>query len=163
MLRVQYPGAAYHVMNRGDRREPIYADDQDRLLFLDTLAEACEKTDWQVAAITQHVPDKGAQMVQYYRWYSNKMRGVRQCRLPPECRVRRPGVSPPPVRLPSKHWRDLILRVLNMDPVRCPVSQNSMRVIAVVEDPQRAEEILRPLGAWHDEPAGVYPPGAAGP
>ena len=37
-LRVQYPGAVYHVMNRGDRRELIYADDQDRLLFLDTLA-----------------------------------------------------------------------------------------------------------------------------
>jgi REP element-mobilizing transposase RayT len=49
-LRVQYPGAVYHVMSRGDRREPIYADDQDRLLFLDTLAEACEKTDWQVHA-----------------------------------------------------------------------------------------------------------------
>lgn len=49
-LRVQYPGAIYHVMNRGDRREPIYGDDQDRLLFLDTLAEACEKTDWQVHA-----------------------------------------------------------------------------------------------------------------
>jgi REP element-mobilizing transposase RayT len=37
-------------MGRGDRREPIYGDDQDRLLFLDTLAEACEKTDWQVHA-----------------------------------------------------------------------------------------------------------------
>jgi REP element-mobilizing transposase RayT len=49
-LRVQYPGAVYHVMNRGDRREPIYADDQDRLLFLETLGEACEKTDWQVHA-----------------------------------------------------------------------------------------------------------------
>jgi putative transposase len=49
-LRVQYPGAVYHVMNRGDRREPIYAEDQDRLLFLDTLAEGCEKTDWQVHA-----------------------------------------------------------------------------------------------------------------
>ena len=49
-LRVQYPGAFYHVMNRGDRREPIYSDDQDRRLFLDTLAEACEKTDWQVHA-----------------------------------------------------------------------------------------------------------------
>jgi len=37
-LRVQYPGAVYHVLNRGDRRELIYADDRDRLLFLDTLA-----------------------------------------------------------------------------------------------------------------------------
>src|SRR5207247_20806 len=38
-LRVQYPGAIYHVMNRGDRREAIFNDDKDRLLFLDTLAE----------------------------------------------------------------------------------------------------------------------------
>jgi REP element-mobilizing transposase RayT len=49
-LRVQYPGAIYHVMNRGDRREAIFSDDQDRQLFLDTLAEACEKTDWQIHA-----------------------------------------------------------------------------------------------------------------
>ncbi|MBI5385059.1 MAG: hypothetical protein HZA90_10275 [Verrucomicrobia bacterium] len=39
-LRVQYPGAVYHVLNRGDRREPIFLDDQDRQRFLDTLAEA---------------------------------------------------------------------------------------------------------------------------
>ena len=49
-LRVQYPGAIYHVMNRGDRREPIFNDEKDRLLFLDTLAEACRKTDWQIHA-----------------------------------------------------------------------------------------------------------------
>ena len=36
-LRVQYPGAIYHVMNRGDRREPIFVDDKDRLLLLDTV------------------------------------------------------------------------------------------------------------------------------
>ncbi len=49
-LRVQYPGAIYHVMNRGDRREAIFNDDQDRVLFLDTLAEACAKTGRQVHA-----------------------------------------------------------------------------------------------------------------
>ena len=49
-LRIQYPGAMYHVMNRGDRREAIFEDDQDRQRFLSTLAEACEKTDWQVHA-----------------------------------------------------------------------------------------------------------------
>ena len=27
-LRVEYPGAVYRVMNRGDRREPIFRDDQ---------------------------------------------------------------------------------------------------------------------------------------
>jgi REP element-mobilizing transposase RayT len=50
-LRVQYPGAIYHVMNRGDRREAIFEDDQDRHRFLETLGQACAKTDWQVHAL----------------------------------------------------------------------------------------------------------------
>ena len=49
-LRIQYPGAIYHVMNRGDRREAIFADEADRRRFLETLAEACQKTGWQVHA-----------------------------------------------------------------------------------------------------------------
>jgi len=49
-LRIQYPGAIYHVMNRGDRREAIFADDADRERLLETLAEACQKTGWQVHA-----------------------------------------------------------------------------------------------------------------
>jgi REP element-mobilizing transposase RayT len=49
-LRIEYVGAVYHVMNRGDRREAIFEDDQDRQRFLETLAEACEKTDWQIHA-----------------------------------------------------------------------------------------------------------------
>src|SRR3970040_127791 len=49
-LRVEYPGAIYHVMNRGDHREPIFRDDRDREQFLTTLGEACAKTGWQVHA-----------------------------------------------------------------------------------------------------------------
>ena len=49
-LRLQYPGAVYHVLNRGDRREAIVRDDQDRQRFLETLAEACGKTGWRVHA-----------------------------------------------------------------------------------------------------------------
>src|SRR2546425_1429650 len=49
-LRVEYEGAIYHVINRGDRREPIFLDDADRLLFLETLGEVCAKTEWQVHA-----------------------------------------------------------------------------------------------------------------
>ncbi len=40
-LRVEYPGALYHVMNRGDHREAIFRDDNDRGCFRDTLAECC--------------------------------------------------------------------------------------------------------------------------
>ena len=50
-MRVEYPGAVYHVMNRGDRREPIFHDDADRQRFVNTLGEACGKTGWQVHAL----------------------------------------------------------------------------------------------------------------
>lgn len=49
-LRIQYAGAIYHVVNRGDRREDIFKDDLDRQQFLSTLEEACQKTEWQVHA-----------------------------------------------------------------------------------------------------------------
>jgi hypothetical protein len=39
-LRVEYPGAMYHVMSRGNRRQDIYLNDVDRHDFLKTLAEA---------------------------------------------------------------------------------------------------------------------------
>ena len=41
--RAQYAGALYHVMNRGDRRADIYLDDEDRLCFLKSLVQACER------------------------------------------------------------------------------------------------------------------------
>ncbi len=49
-LRLEYPGAIYHVMSRGDRREAIFLDDVDRQDFLKTLAEACVKAEFQIHA-----------------------------------------------------------------------------------------------------------------
>jgi REP element-mobilizing transposase RayT len=49
-LRIQYEGAIYHVMNRGDHREDIFRGDKDRKLFIETLGQACAKTDWQIHA-----------------------------------------------------------------------------------------------------------------
>jgi REP element-mobilizing transposase RayT len=75
-LRVQFPGAIYHVMNRGDRREPIFDDDDDRRRFLQTLAEACEKTDWQIHAwclMSNHfhlvVETPRANLVEGMKWF----------------------------------------------------------------------------------------------
>ena len=49
-LRIQYAGARYHVMSRGDRGEAIFVDNEDRRQFLITLAQTCRKTGWQVHA-----------------------------------------------------------------------------------------------------------------
>ncbi len=39
-VRIQFPGAVYHVMARGDRREAIFHDDEDRRMFLAVLLDA---------------------------------------------------------------------------------------------------------------------------
>jgi REP element-mobilizing transposase RayT len=49
-LRLAYPGAFYHVMARGNRRQEIFHDDYDRRLWLQTLAQACARTGWRVHA-----------------------------------------------------------------------------------------------------------------
>jgi putative transposase len=49
-IRIEHPGALYHVMARGNRRERIYRDDDDRRFFLSTMGEACERTGWRVHA-----------------------------------------------------------------------------------------------------------------
>jgi len=49
-LRIQYPAAIYHAMNRGDRREAIFADDADRRRWVETPKEVCQKSGWQVHA-----------------------------------------------------------------------------------------------------------------
>ena len=41
-LRIEYPGAYYHVLNRGNRREDIFLTDKDRKVFLDGLTDSCE-------------------------------------------------------------------------------------------------------------------------
>ena len=48
--RVEYAGAIYHVMSRGNRQQAIFLTDQDREVYLDTLGEACERTGWKVHA-----------------------------------------------------------------------------------------------------------------
>lgn len=49
-LRLEFPGAVYHVTSRGDRREPIYRDDADREAHLAVLEQAVDRFDAQVLA-----------------------------------------------------------------------------------------------------------------
>ncbi|MGK2942182.1 MAG: transposase [Immundisolibacter sp.] len=49
-LRLEFPGAVYHVTSRGDRREAIYEDDTDRRRFLDLLGQVIEAFNWVCTA-----------------------------------------------------------------------------------------------------------------
>ena len=48
--RIEFAGAVYHVISRGDRGEAIYQDDEDQRLFLQFLGEVCDRTGWLMHA-----------------------------------------------------------------------------------------------------------------
>lgn len=48
--RIEYEDAAYHVMARGNRRQPIVHSDADRRLFAETIAEACDLAKFKTYA-----------------------------------------------------------------------------------------------------------------
>jgi len=45
-LRIEYPGAIYHVTSRGNAQGNIFLDDADRDMFLDALAGAINRFGW---------------------------------------------------------------------------------------------------------------------
>ena len=49
-LRIEYPGAWYHVMNRGRRSEKIFFVDADRQAFIQVLQEASELWNIRISA-----------------------------------------------------------------------------------------------------------------
>ncbi len=49
-LRIEFPGAVYHVTARGNARNAIFLDDADRLNFLAVLEKAVERFGWRVHA-----------------------------------------------------------------------------------------------------------------
>ncbi|GJQ60066.1 MAG: hypothetical protein D8M57_17445 [Candidatus Scalindua sp. AMX11] len=49
-LRIEYPGAWYHVMNRGANRNRIFSNDDDYELFINVLKEACSLFNVYISA-----------------------------------------------------------------------------------------------------------------
>ena len=45
-LRIEYPGAIYHITNRGNARQPIFKDDKDREVFLEVLGFVVVRYNW---------------------------------------------------------------------------------------------------------------------
>ena len=82
--RIEYEGAIYHIMSRGDHREHIVDENSDRALWVTTLGEACVKCDWQVHAyslLTNHfhlvMETPLGNLVEGMKWFP----GVYTCRF----------------------------------------------------------------------------------
>ena len=49
-LRLEFPGALFHVISRGDAKQRIFIDDRDCALFLDLLGECVTRFHWILTA-----------------------------------------------------------------------------------------------------------------
>lgn len=49
-LRIEFPGALYHITSRGNAGNEIFVDDTDRLKFLDVLGDVVDRFAWVVYA-----------------------------------------------------------------------------------------------------------------
>ncbi len=49
-LRIEFEGALYHITSRGNARQRIFLDDEDRYGFLDILSKTIERTNWKCHA-----------------------------------------------------------------------------------------------------------------
>jgi putative transposase len=77
-IRIEFEGAFYHVMARGNRKEAIFFNDDDRRFFLTTLADARERTGWKIHAwvlMNNHyhllIETPHANLVEGMKWLQN--------------------------------------------------------------------------------------------
>ena len=57
-IRIEYPGAVYHIITRGNNRQFVFRDDQDRRTYLEKLALYCEEKEVHLLSyclLTNHV------------------------------------------------------------------------------------------------------------
>ncbi|MCX6960753.1 MAG: hypothetical protein NTW91_10865 [Verrucomicrobia bacterium] len=55
-----------------------------------------------------------------------------------------------PRRRPSRKWRELIQKVWEADPLLCPTCHEPMRIVALIDEQDVIERILRHLGLWEE-------------
>jgi len=89
-----------------------------------------EPLEW-MAALIYHIPDRGAQMVHYYGYYSNATRGrLKKEDSQPEYHIIEDN-SPTGLKRP---WARLIQKIYEVDPLLRPVCRGQMKIIAFIED-----------------------------
>jgi hypothetical protein len=54
-IRIEYAGAFYHVMARGNSREPIFLDKEDGKQFVKALGEVCAMTGWRLDSLLSSI------------------------------------------------------------------------------------------------------------
>jgi hypothetical protein len=93
-----------------------------------------------IARVTSHIPDKGQVMIRYYGLYSNAHRGkIRKAEAQPSYPL---IIEDGPAFVPAKGWAEMICKVYEVDPLRCPSCGGQMRIISFIEEPKTIDRII---------------------
>ena len=128
---------------QSDRGQIRYYTAKGTLQSLDAL-------DW-IARVCSHIPDRNEHQVRYYGRYASASRGKRRQQetaghgsssedLPAE----EESVSERFSRQRRRSWARLLRKIYEIDPLSCPYG-GSLRIIAVIEQPQIIRQILAHL------------------
>jgi hypothetical protein len=105
-----------------------------------------------LAAVTQHIPNKGEHLIRYYGWYSNKRRGMRVEGSRVTSGTYGPDEYWEKLEADTEYrkkcrmtWAALIKCVFEVDPMKCPKCGGTMKVISFIERHRSdvIEKILR--------------------
>jgi hypothetical protein len=109
-------------------------------------AETLDVLDF-LARVVSHIPNKGQVLQRYYGWYANRTRGRRrqagaQERAPLLAAV---DVVPPAPADVRRRWAELLRRIFELDPLRCPRCGDAMRIVGFLTAPPVIDRILSHL------------------
>ena len=99
-----------------------------------------------------HIPDKYEHLVRYYGWYSNRARGERKADTSANTATTLLLDETPADRKSKANWARLIQKVYEVDPLKCPKCENTMRIIAIIDDTAIIRRILKHLRLWEPAP-----------
>jgi hypothetical protein len=157
-----------------------YEEGDSSAIYRSKMSHGKNKRNFQVfsplefiAAITQHIPEPSFQLVRYYGWYTNRMRGDRKNQEEREKgKMADDNESTEnsqiigirnykPKRIPQLMWRECIKKVWEVDPLTCPKCTGEMRIISFIYKKTVIKKILTHLGVYEEKNNQRAPPAAS--
>jgi len=154
--------AQYIIRSSFSTNKITYNDDSGMVIYRSRMTHGKNKKNFSIstaeefiAAITQHIPDRNFQLVRYFGWYSNRMRGERAKQESAEenenagNEIEIIDISDyKPRKIPPPTWRECIKKVWEVDPLKCPHCQGEMKIISFINEPEVIRKILEHLDLW---------------
>ena len=107
-----------------------------------------------------HIPDKYEHLVRYYDYYSNRSRGARRLIENSDDTAGSIHIDEAPANTRRKaSWARLIQKIYEVDPLECVNCGGNMRIIALIDDVDVLERILKHLKVWDPQPDTLTPAG----